>query len=72
MTFKPWLPPDWTAIAFRLKWHGNQLSVSASHTAATFLLSAPAGSRETILVHGHEVALPANTDVVVDLDKVRG
>ena len=71
MTFKPWLPPDWTAIAFRLKWHGNQLSVSASHTAATFVLSALAGSRETILVHGHEITLPANTEVVVDLDKVR-
>jgi kojibiose phosphorylase len=69
MTFKPWLPPDWKSVAFRLKWRGNALSVSASHTAATFVLSAPEGYRETILVHGHEVVLPANTEVVVDLDK---
>jgi kojibiose phosphorylase len=69
MTFKPWLPPDWKAVAFRLKWHGNALSVSANHTAATFVLSAPEGCRETVLVHGREVVLPANTEVVVDLDK---
>jgi kojibiose phosphorylase len=29
MTFKPWLPPDWNAVDFRLKWHGNTVSVSA-------------------------------------------
>ena len=69
MTFKPWLPPDWRAVAFRLKWHGNALSVSANHTSATFVLSAPEGHRETVLVHGHEVVLPANTEVVVDLGK---
>ena len=72
MTFKPWLPPDWKAVAFRLKWRGNALSVSANHTAATFVLSAPEGCRETVLVNGHEVALPANTEVVVDLEKARG
>src|SRR4051812_1272711 len=72
MTFKPWLPPDWNAIAFRLTWHGNPLSVSANHTTARFVLSAPEGCRETVLVNGHEVALPANTDVIVDLEKVRG
>lgn len=72
MTFKPWLPPDWKAVAFRLKWRGNALSVSANHTAATLVLSAPDGCQETVLVNGHEVALPANTEVVVDLAKVRG
>ncbi|MEU4419917.1 glycosyl hydrolase family 65 protein [Actinoplanes sp. NPDC024001] len=67
MTFKPWLPPDWEAVAFRLKWHGNALSVSASGTSATFLLSAPEGCHETVLVHGREVILPAGTEVVVGL-----
>ena len=65
MTFKPWLPPGWEAIAFRLKWHGNVVQVTATHTAATFLLSGPAGIRETILVDGHEVTLSANAEVVV-------
>ncbi len=72
MTFKPWLPPDWEAVAFRLKWRGNALSVSANHTAATLMLSAPDDCQETVLVNGHEVALPANTEVMVDLEKVRG
>ena len=66
---QPWLPPDWNAVALRLKWRGNALSVSANHTAATFVLVAPEGCHETILVDGHEVALLANTEVVVDLAK---
>jgi kojibiose phosphorylase len=69
MTFKPWLPPDWNAVDFRLKWHGTSLSVSASHTSATFQLSGPEGSRQTIMVNGREVTLPANTKVVVDLPR---
>jgi hypothetical protein len=43
--------------------------VSANHTTARFVLSAPEGCRETVLVNGHEVALPANTDVIVDLER---
>ena len=67
MTFKPWLPPGWESVAFKLKWHGNVVRVTATHTAATFLLRGPAGTRETILVNGHEVTLSANAEVVVDL-----
>ncbi|GAA3341207.1 glycoside hydrolase family 65 protein [Amorphoplanes nipponensis] len=67
MTFKPWLPPGWDALAFRLRWHGHTVSVSTSPTAATFVLSGPEGLRETILVDGREVTLPANAEVVVDL-----
>ena len=69
MTFKPWLPSGWTGISFRLKWHGATLSVSANHSIATFVLSGPESGRETILVNGHEVTLPANAEVVVDLEK---
>ena len=70
MTFKPWLPPGWNAIGFRLKWRDTALSVSANHTAATFVLSGPENRRETILVNGHEVTLRADTEVEVDLTKV--
>src|SRR4051794_35705162 len=69
MTFKPWLPPEWNAVAFRLQWHGNALAVVADHTSATFLLSAPEGAHEIILVNGREVDLPAGTEVAVDLEK---
>ena len=71
MTFKPWLPPDWNAVDFRLKWHGNTVSVSANHTSATFVLSGPEGCREMIIVNGHEITLQANTKVTVDLLRAR-
>ena len=71
MTFKPWLPPDWNAVDFQLKWHGNTVSVSADHGRATFVWSGPEGGRETITVNGQEVALAAGTKVTVDLSRSR-
>jgi kojibiose phosphorylase len=67
MTFKPWLPPDWKAVEFRLKWHGNAVSVSADHASATFMLSGPEGADETIIVNGREITLQANTNATVGL-----
>jgi kojibiose phosphorylase len=67
MTFKPWLPPDWHAVDFRLKWHGSTVSVSANRSSATFVLTGPQGSREAVMVNGREVTLQANTKVTVDL-----
>ena len=66
MTFKPWLPPGWNAVDFRLKWHGNTVSVSANRTSATFTLSGPEGCREMIIVNDHEITLLANSKVTVD------
>jgi kojibiose phosphorylase len=65
MTFKPWLPPRWTAVNFRLKWHGNTVSVSAGQTSATFVLSGPEGCRETIIVNGQETILHAGVKETV-------
>ena len=67
MTFKPWLPPDWNAVDFRLKWHGNTVSVSADHTRAIFVLTGPEGCRETIIVNSREITLQANRKVTVGL-----
>ena len=71
MTFKPWLPPDWDAVNFRLKWHGNTVSVSANHTSATFVLSGPEGCHESIILNGREITLQANAEVTVDLHRTR-
>ena len=65
-TFKPWLPPDWTGIAFRLAWRGNTVSVHIRAESATFELIAPDGVQEHILVDGREWALPAGQPVVVE------
>jgi len=67
-TFKPWLPADWTGIAFRLKWRGNTLAVAIGHASATFELIGPDGAQESIVVNGREWALPAGKPVIVDLE----
>jgi len=71
MTFKPWLPPEWTAVCFRLKWHRNTVSVSVSHASAAFVLSGPEGIPEVIVVNGREVALQPGKEVTVELLPVR-
>ena len=58
-------------MTFRLKWHATGVSVCVRPASATFLLSGPEGSRETILVNDHEVELPAGKDVVVNLAAAR-
>jgi kojibiose phosphorylase len=72
MTFKPWLPPGWNAVTFRLQWHATSIWVCVRPTSATFLLSGPDGSHETIMVNDHEVELLAGKDVVVDLAAAAG
>jgi kojibiose phosphorylase len=69
MTFKPWLPPDWNAVAFRLKWHGNTLSVGIRHTSATFLLSGPNAFHEEIVVNDEPITMQVDKEVVIDLVK---
>lgn len=71
MTFKPWLPPDWTAVRFRLKWRGRTVSVSVGHTAATFVLSGRDGTGELIMVNGREVTLERDAEVAVSLPPPR-
>jgi kojibiose phosphorylase len=67
MTFKPWLPPEWTAVRFRLKWHRTAVSVSVSHNSATFALAGPEAAGEVIVVNGREIALQAGQEVAVEL-----
>ena len=67
MTFKPWLPPDWTEIAFRLRWHGNTVAVAIGHGSMNLELIAPDGAQETVVVNGAEVELAAGKQIVVAL-----
>jgi kojibiose phosphorylase len=71
MTFKPWLPRDWTGLRFQLKWRGSTVSVSVGHDSATFVLSGAEGTSELIMVNGREIGLKAHTEVTVDLLQVR-
>ena len=67
MTFKPWLPPEWSAIDFRLRWHGHAVAVHITHPSMTLRLDAPAGTSETVLVNGAEVALDAGREVEIEM-----
>jgi kojibiose phosphorylase len=67
LTFKPWLPPGWAAISFRLAWHGNRVAVRIEPATATFELHGPAGAEEQIVVNGLERTLRAEQPLVVDL-----
>jgi kojibiose phosphorylase len=70
MTFNPWLPDEWQAIHFRLRWRGNSVGVSIGHTEATFTLAAADGVTEQIVVGREVVTLVANRPVTVRLSEV--
>jgi kojibiose phosphorylase len=60
LTFDPWLPAEWEAIRFRLRWRGNPVDVTIDHDSATFCLDAPAGATEEIVVAGEPITLVAS------------
>ncbi|MFA3917034.1 glycoside hydrolase family 65 protein [Ruegeria hyattellae] len=63
MTFKPWLPEQWTNIRFSLKWQGNDVAVTITPDECCFQLTAPAGTKEVIEVLGRQVTLLAGQEV---------
>ncbi len=67
MTFRPWLPPEWQAIRFRLQWRGNSVDVAISHDECRFALDAPAGTREIIELLGEDIRLTAGEERIVPL-----
>jgi kojibiose phosphorylase len=66
MTFKPWLPEQWTDIRFSLKWRGDEIAVTVLSDECRFLLSAPSGTRQVIEVFGHPVTLIAGHETVIE------
>lgn len=65
MTFRPWLPPEWQEIRFRLQWRGDSLDVTISHGECRLFLSAPAGRREVVELHGKDIPLTAGEEMIV-------
>jgi kojibiose phosphorylase len=65
MTFKPWLPAQWSNIQFSLKWLGNDIAVTISQDDYRFLLSAPAGVSEIIEVFGRQETLNAGQELIL-------
>jgi kojibiose phosphorylase len=65
MTFKPWLPEGWKALQFKLKWHGDTLSVTIRPKDAVFYLDAEQPRSEEIIVAGKTVSIPSRQEVTV-------
>lgn len=67
MSFRPWLPPGWTAVRFSLWWHGSRITVCIRQEDATFLLEPGPVSRLTICVENREINLETGHVVTVSL-----
>ena len=65
MTFKPWLPAGWQSLEFKIKWHGDTLSVIIRPDEAVFKLHATQTRTENIEVFGQTHALPSGQDYLV-------
>ena len=61
LSFKPHLPQAWQGYRFRVNYRGVGVEVRVSGKHATYTLFA--GDAATILHHGQEIALTANTPV---------
>jgi kojibiose phosphorylase len=57
LTFKPWLPPTWKKISFKLKWQGDLLEIEVSHTDIQFEFFANAGETLKVSVNTKEMEL---------------
>ncbi|GHC18293.1 hypothetical protein GCM10007291_16180 [Gemmobacter nanjingensis] len=67
VSFRPWLPPGWTAVRFSLWWHGSRITVCIRQEDATFLLEPGPVSRLTICVENREINLETGHVVTVSL-----
>jgi kojibiose phosphorylase len=65
MTFRPWLPKQWSDIQFSLKWQGNDVAVTILHHECRFLLSGPEGATEIIEVFGRQKTLTAGQELTM-------
>ena len=65
MTFKPWLPENWTDLRFKLKWRDAIVSVTVKLKQISFRLEAEHEKREEIIVCGNNVLLTTANEVTV-------
>jgi kojibiose phosphorylase len=65
MTFKPWLPEEWSELRFRLKWRAKTLDVTVRHGEIAFLLQAPDETEESVIVFGETVRIAVGRSIVV-------
>lgn len=57
MTFKPWLPPDWKNLHFRLRWHGDMLDVTVTEAEVCFSFEADSSRIQNLSLDGVQVSI---------------
>jgi kojibiose phosphorylase len=67
MTFKPWLPPSWDGMQFKVLWRGDQVSVELTNIKMQFLLSDDAAEPLAIEVQGEMIVLEPGRKYDVEL-----
>lgn len=67
MTFNPWLPPEWEAIRFRLRWRGRPIRVEVDRGQIELRLGGSTGGTEEVVVGGKPFQLTAGEPVTVSL-----
>lgn len=69
MTFKPWLPPEWELLQFKIKWRGSTLQVTIKPREAVFYLDAQVARTEEIVVFDQVCSIPAGQTVTIPLSR---
>jgi kojibiose phosphorylase len=67
LTFKPWLPTNWTSISFKLKWQGDVVHVTLNHTKFIFLWETEKSGHLDIEVKDKPISLLENLETKVTL-----
>lgn len=67
MTFKPWLPPSWDEIDFKVFWQGDKVSIRLARMSMSFQLSGDAAAAISIEVEGRAVNLAPGQKYEVNL-----
>ncbi len=71
LTFRPWLPPEWDGVRYRVTWRGRRIHVTVTAEHVEIHIQprehADPGDPETVVVHGEEHAVPAGNPVRIAL-----
>ncbi len=67
LTFKPWLPPHWNALSFKLKWKDETIKVSLNHKTFSLFWESSSNQQKTIevSVNGNNETLTSNKELIV-------
>lgn len=66
LTFKPWLPPAWKSLSFKLKWKGETIEVNIDHKYIRVLWSGTSTALASmeICIHGNIKNLTQNVELI--------